>query len=271
MTRKTLAKASGVSERYLAQLEAGRGNVSILLLRRIARALNLSLHTLVVDGPEPSAEWLNAAELLRGLSPARLQQAHQTLLEKFASQDTNARLSRIALIGLRGAGKSTLGGLLGERLDVPFLELDRIIEQENGLTLGAIFDLYGQAGFHRLERQCLERILERYPRFVLATGGGLVAEHATYEKLLSMCFTVWLRATPQEHMNRVIAQGDRRPMAANPQAMADLRRILAGREPLYARADVAIDTTEKTVQEVLQELLKTVRPGEQDSGTHIAV
>jgi XRE family transcriptional regulator, aerobic/anaerobic benzoate catabolism transcriptional regulator len=263
MTRKQLAKASGVSERYLAQLESGKGNVSILLLRRISAALKLSLDALVADGPERSADWVSAVEILRHLSPGQLQQAHQTLMEKFASQETNGRLSRVALIGLRGAGKSTLGGVLAERLDVPFLELDRVIEQENGLTLGAIFDLYGQAGFHRLERQCLEHVLERYPRFVLATGGGLVAERSTYDALLAQCYTVWLRATPEEHMNRVIAQGDKRPMAANPQAMADLRRILAGREPLYARADLTLETTGKTVQEVLQELLQAVHPGVQ--------
>jgi XRE family transcriptional regulator, aerobic/anaerobic benzoate catabolism transcriptional regulator len=258
LSRKALAQASKVSERYLAQLESGKGNVSILLLRQIGRALQVSLEILVAEAADTSAEWMQAAEFLRRLSSAQLQEAKLGLLERFSGEDANTRRQRIALIGLRGAGKSTLGALLAERLDVPFLELDRLIEQENGLTLGAIFDLYGQAGFHRLERQCLDRTLDRYPRFVMATGGSIVSEQSTYEKLLGRCSTVWLRATPEDHMSRVIAQGDLRPMEANPQAMDDLRRILQSREPLYARAGATIETSGKSVAEAVQLLLSCV-------------
>ena len=263
MTRKILAKDSGVSERYLAQLEGGLGNISILLLRQIARALDLRLETLIIEGPEPPVELLHTTELLRRLGPGEIRRAHQMLLKNFSSElggaDADARRSRIALIGLRGAGKSTLGAKLAARLSVPFIELDRIIEQECGVTLSVIFDLYGQSGFRRLERQCLEQILERHPRFVLSTGGSLVSEHATFERLLAACFTVWLRATPEDHMQRVIAQGDMRPMAENRESMADLRRILSVREPLYNEADIAVDTSGRSVGESFDALLKAAQ------------
>jgi len=263
MTRKILAKDSGVSERYLAQLEGGLGNISILLLRQIARALDLRLETLIIEGPEPPVELLHTTELLRRLGPGEIRRAHQMLLKNFSSElggaDADARRSRIALIGLRGAGKSTLGAKLAARLSVPFIELDRIIEQECGVTLSVIFDLYGQSGFRRLERRCLEQILERHPRFVLSTGGSLVSEHATFERLLTACFTVWLRATPEDHMQRVIAQGDMRPMAENRESMADLRRILSVREPLYNEADIAVDTSGRSVGESFDALLKAAQ------------
>ena len=270
MTRKILAKDSGVSERYLAQLEGGLGNISILLLRQIAQALDLRLDTLIMEGPEPPVELMHTTELLRRLGPGEIRRAHQMLLKNFSSElgaaDADARRSRIALIGLRGAGKSTLGAKLAKRLDVPFIELDRIIEQECGVTLGVIFDLYGQSGFRRLEQECLERVLERNSRFVLATGGSLVSEHATFERLLTACFTVWLRATPEDHMQRVIAQGDMRPMAENRESMADLRRILSVREPLYGEADVAVDTSGRSVGESFDALLKAVElPAVQES------
>jgi len=270
MTRKILAKDSGVSERYLAQLEGGLGNISILLLRQIAQALDLRLDTLIIEGPEPPVELMHTTELLRRLGPGEIRRAHQMLLKNFSSElgaaDADARRSRIALIGLRGAGKSTLGAKLAKRLDVPFIELDRIIEQECGVTLGVIFDLYGQSGFRRLEQECLERVLERNSRFVLATGGSLVSEHATFERLLTACFTVWLRATPEDHMQRVIAQGDMRPMAENRESMADLRRILSVREPLYGEADVAVDTSGRSVGESFDALLKAVElPAVQES------
>jgi XRE family aerobic/anaerobic benzoate catabolism transcriptional regulator len=188
-------------------------------------------------------------ELLRRLPGDDLKEARQLLLQHFAGVDNASRRHRIALIGLRGAGKSTLGALLGKHLEVPFLELDRLIEQQSGVAISAIFDLYGQSGFRRLELQCLEQVLERYPRFVLSTGGSLVSETATFERLLATCFTVWLRASPEEHMRRVIAQGDMRPMAHNREAMADLERILAGREPFYSKADMTIDTSGQTVEE----------------------
>jgi XRE family aerobic/anaerobic benzoate catabolism transcriptional regulator len=263
MTRKILAKDSGVSERYLAQLEGGLGNISILLLRQIAQALDLRLETLITEGPEPPVELMHTTELLRRLGPGEIRRAHQMLLKNFSSElgatDVNARRSRIALIGLRGAGKSTLGAKLAGRLGVPFIELDRVIEQESGVALSVIFDLYGQSGFRRLERRCLEQIFERHPRFVLATGGSLVSEHGTFERLLAACFTVWLRATPEDHMQRVIAQGDMRPMAENRESMADLRRILSVREPLYNEADIAVETSGRSLGESFDAILKAVQ------------
>jgi XRE family transcriptional regulator, aerobic/anaerobic benzoate catabolism transcriptional regulator len=243
MTRKLLARDSGVSERYLAQLETGQGNISILLLRQIASALDIPVELLVLEGPEPPVDLVHTTEFLRRLPPAELGEARRILVQHFGGVDLTARRGRIALIGLRGAGKSTLGASLADRLEVPFLELDRLIEQESGVALSAIFDLYGQSGFRRLERRCLDQVIEHYPRFVMATGGSLVSEPATFERLLTMCFTVWLRATPEEHMQRVIAQGDMRPMNDNRESMSDLRRILEVREPLYRKADLIIDTS----------------------------
>ncbi|MFZ0912293.1 MAG: helix-turn-helix transcriptional regulator [Candidatus Korobacteraceae bacterium] len=259
MTRKILARDSGVSERYLAQLESGRGNISILLLRQIAQALDTPLQALVLDGPEPPVDLVHTTEFLRRLPAAELVEARRLLVEHFGGVDLDARRGRIALVGLRGAGKSTLGAMLADRLETPFLELDRLIEQESGVSLSVIFDLYGQSGFRRLERRVLDQVIERYPRFVLATGGSLVSEPATFERLLTMCFTVWLRATPEEHMLRVIAQGDMRPMADNRESMSDLRRILDVREPLYRKADASIDTSGGSVEETLEILQQSIR------------
>jgi XRE family transcriptional regulator, aerobic/anaerobic benzoate catabolism transcriptional regulator len=254
MTRKILAHDSGVSERYLAQLETGQGNISILLLRQIAQALDTPLRALVLDGPEPPVDLVHTTEFLRRLPATELAEARRLLVEHFGGVDLDARRGRIALIGLRGAGKSTLAVMLADRIEAPFLELDRLIEQESGVSLGVIFDLYGQSGFRRLERRVLDQVIERYPRFVLATGGSLVSEPATFERLLTMCFTVWLRATPEDHMQRVIAQGDMRPMADNRESMSDLRRILDVRESLYRKADASIDTSSASAQESLEML-----------------
>ncbi len=258
MTRKILANDSGVSERYLAQLESGQGNISILLLRDIARALDVPVEALVYSGPEPSIDLVHTTEFLRRLNPGELEEARRILVQHFGGDDVAARRSRIALIGLRGAGKSTLGAMLAERLSVPFLELDRLIEQESGLSLSTIFDLYGQSGFRRTERRCLDEVLDRYPRFVLATGGSLVSEPATFERLLTTCYTVWLHASPEDHMQRVIAQGDMRPMADNREATEDLRRILEVREPLYRKADLNIDTTAQTATDCIDQILSAV-------------
>ncbi len=255
MTRKLLARDSGVSERYLAQLETGQGNISILLLRQIANALDIPVEAIVLEGAEPPVDLVHTTEFLRRLPMADLAAARRLLVQQFGGVDLEARRGRIALIGLRGAGKSTLGAMLAERLEVPFLELDRLIEQESGVALSAIFDLYGQSGFRRMERRCLDEVIERYPRFVLATGGSLVSEPATFERLLTMCFTVWLRAMPEEHMQRVIAQGDMRPMADNREAMSDLRRILEVREPLYRKADVSLDTSETGPEQAAERLI----------------
>ena len=259
MTRKQLARDSGVSERYLAQIESGKGNISVLVLRRLAKALGMSVEVLLLEGPEPPLELTHTVEFLRRLSLDNLKLARQMLLHQFGGIDPAARHRRIALIGLRGAGKSSLGAALAERLGMPFLELDRLIEQESGLTLGLIFEFHGQSGFRRFERQCLENAIQRYTCFVMATGGSLVSEAGTFERLLSSCFTVWLKASHEEHMQRVIAQGDMRPMSDNRDAMSELKRILSEREALYAKADIQIDTAGKSVGESLEMLAFALR------------
>jgi XRE family aerobic/anaerobic benzoate catabolism transcriptional regulator len=258
MTRKILAKDSGVSERYLAQLETGQGNASLSILRRLARALDVPIGALISDAPEPPVELTRTIELLRRLEPEQLSDALALLVGAFGDADAAGRARRIALIGLRGAGKTTLGALLAERLGVPFVELDREIERESGVSLATIFDFYGQAGFRRMERRCLDRVIEEHPAFVLATGGSIVSEPSTFERLLAACRTVWLKAAPAEHMERVVAQGDMRPMSGNRESMADLQRILAGREPLYRRADAEVETGGKSIAAAVDELLAAV-------------
>jgi XRE family aerobic/anaerobic benzoate catabolism transcriptional regulator len=249
MTRKILARDSGVSERYLAQLESGHGNISIILLRQIAQAMGLPLVDLVRDGAARPVELALLLQTLERLAPAELAQARTLLAGTFGGATSEGRRRRVALIGLRGAGKSTLGRLLATARGVPFIELDREIERESGLALSEIFDLYGQASFRRFERRCLETVIERDKAAVIATGGSIVSEPGTFDLLLAACFTVWLKAAPEEHMGRVLAQGDTRPMAENEAAMDDLRRILAGREALYSKADAVVDTAGKTVEE----------------------
>ena len=258
MTRKILARDSKVSERYLAQLEAGHGNISIGLLRQIAHAMGLPLADLVRQEPDRPVELALLIQTLGRLKPKELSQARKLLTDAFGTVVESERRHRIALIGLRGAGKSTLGARLAKAQDMPFIELDREIERESGTTLAEVFDLYGQSAYRRYERRALETVIERNDRAVIATGGSIVTEPATFDLLLSACFTVWLTAAPEEHMSRVLAQGDYRPMAGNEEAMDDLRRILATRNALYAKADATVDTAGKTVDECLQELKATV-------------
>jgi XRE family transcriptional regulator, aerobic/anaerobic benzoate catabolism transcriptional regulator len=231
MTRRILAAQSGVSERYISAVEAGTGNGSILLLRALAAALNVDLRALLEDEADPTAPHI-----------ARGANYHD----------------RIALIGLRGAGKSTLGPLLAERLGAPFLELDQEIETEAGLGLGEIMELHGQAGFRRLERRVLDRLIAANAKAVIAAGGGIVAEPATFARLLEACLAVWIKAAPEEHMQRVIGQGDLRPMRDNRRSMADLRAILASREALYARADIQLETTSRGIDETLAALVSAI-------------
>ena len=257
MTRKILAQHSGVSERYLAQLETGQGNMSIVLLRQVARAMGVPLEELVREAPDRPVELALLAEAMARLKPQELAQARQMLTEAFGALAEDRR-RRVALIGLRGAGKSTLGRALAERRGVAFVELDREVERLSGVPLAEIFDLYGQPAFRRYERRALEAVLERHGDVVIATGGSLVSEPGTFELLLATCFTVWLKARPDEHMGRVVAQGDMRPMAGNAEAMADLRRILVGREALYAKADAVVDTSGRSPEESVAALAAAV-------------
>jgi XRE family transcriptional regulator, aerobic/anaerobic benzoate catabolism transcriptional regulator len=258
MTRSTLARDSGVSERYLAQLEIGQGNFSILLLRKVALAIDIPLSELVNDGPQPTVEYALLLEKLRRLKPAELAAAASVLSNRFT--DGGGRYQRIALIGVRGAGKTTLGRMLAQRLRMPFVELTKEIEAEVGASVSEIFELLGQAAYRRYERRVLERILKTKPRAVIATGGGLVSQPSTFERLLDCCYTVWLQAPPKEVMSRKAKQGDYRARAglAEAEAMADLRRIVKQRKALYGKADTALDTTGKSIESTVDELVDIV-------------
>jgi XRE family transcriptional regulator, aerobic/anaerobic benzoate catabolism transcriptional regulator len=260
MSRKILSKASRVSERYLAELERGAGNASLLVLRQIADALGVEVAHLVGDLPEQPIDLTLALHQLERLSPADLAEARRLLAQRFGKQSVSTR-GRIALVGLRGAGKTTLGQRAAQALSVPFVELDREVERASGMELSEIFATHGQAMYRRLERQCLETIVERFERVVVATGGSLVTEPATYDLLLSSCLVVWLSAKPDEHMGRVLAQGDLRPMAEGPQAMDDLKIILESRAALYARADAEVSTSDRSEAQALDDLLAAIARG----------
>jgi len=225
---------------------------------------------LIDDRPERSIENLLMTQLIDRLTPAQVAEARDFLLSRFGGATAGMRRGRVALIGLRGGGKSTLGPLLAAALDCPFIELDREIEQQSGMALAEIFEMFGQSTFRRMERAALERALQTHPRVVLATGGSLVTEPGTYELLSSSCRTVWLKADPEEHMRRVVEQGDLRPMANNDRAMDDLVAILTSREPLYAKADLILDTAGKTPDQSLQELLGLLGCSEQGAGRRYA-
>lgn len=253
LTRKMMAREADVSERHLAQLEAGEGNISIVLLRRIAGTLHVSLAELFAAEAEAPHEKVLIQRFLERLPAHRVEDAMIRLLREFGDEEA-ARRKRVALIGLRGAGKSTLGLQLGQEMNVPFIELDREIEKDTGMPLGEIFSLYGQTGYRSIERRSLERVLHEQKQAILSIGGGVVSEKETYDYLLSNCYTVWIKARPEEHMARVIAQGDLRAIAGGNQAMEDLRRILEAREPLYRKADMYLDTSGISVDESFAKL-----------------
>jgi XRE family aerobic/anaerobic benzoate catabolism transcriptional regulator len=244
MTRKAVALAADVSERHLANLEYGEGNVSILLLLQVAQALQSPLVELLGDETTRSPEWMLIRELLHGRDEATLRLARTQLADLLGTgSSTGPRSHCVALIGLRGAGKSTLGQMLADDLDYPFVELSREIEKFAGCSVSEIQGLYGQNAYRRYERRAVEEAIQIYPEAVLATPGGLVSDAATFNLLLGHCTTVWLRADPEDHMNRVRAQGDLRPMAASAEAMEDLKTILAGRSPFYEKAQLTVNTS----------------------------
>jgi XRE family aerobic/anaerobic benzoate catabolism transcriptional regulator len=258
MTRKQLAHEAGVSERHLAQLEGGEGNVSIVLLRRITTALNVPLENLFAAKTETPNETELIERFLHRLPSNRVQDVVSRLVREFGKEETSRR-NRIALIGLRGAGKSTLGALIAREMKIPFIELDREIEKDAGMPLAEIFSLYGQSGYRRIEKRALDRVVLESDRAVISVGGGVVSEKETYDSLLANCYTIWIQAEPEEHMSRVIAQGDFRAMADNDEAMEDLRRILEAREPLYRKADLQLDTASESVEQSFSKLKKALK------------
>ncbi|WP_280982560.1 helix-turn-helix transcriptional regulator [Bradyrhizobium sp. ISRA463] len=259
MSRKVLAKVSGISERYIAQLESGKGNVSIVLLRRVAGAMGAHLEDLIPSS-EPVPDWAVIRDLLRKASPNQIAQAKDILAGGSLSAPRRASFSGIALIGLRGAGKTTLGRMLAKKIGWSFVELNKEIEAQNGLSVAEIIALYGQEGFRRMEQAALTQLLARKEPMVLATGGGIVSEPLTFDLILSSFYTIWLKAEPEEHMARVRRQGDLRPMADDRSAMAELRNILVSREPLYARASAVVDTAGLSVDAAAARLIDSVRP-----------
>ena len=267
ITRKALSIAADVSERHLANLEYGVGNASILVLLQVSQALQCPLAELLGDVTTSSPEWLLIRELLERRDEATLRRVRVTIGEMLgtggergsAAGRSRVRSAQIALIGLRGAGKSTLGALLAEDLGFPFVELSREIEKFAGCSISEIQALYGQNAYRRYERRALEEAIQIYPEAVIATPGGLVSDAATFNLLLSHCTTVWLKASAEDHMQRVLAQGDTRPMAASREAMDDLKSILAGRAAFYSKADLQLDTSALPLEATFQALRKLVR------------
>jgi XRE family aerobic/anaerobic benzoate catabolism transcriptional regulator len=263
MTRKAAALAADVSERHLANLEYGIGNASILVLLQVAQALQCSLAELIGDVTTSSPEWLLLRELLERRDEATLRRVREAVGQMLGTGGGNAgrtaRSPRVALVGLRGAGKSTLGAMLAEDLGFPFVELSREIEKFAGCSISEIQGLYGQNAYRRYERRALEEAIQIYPEAVIATPGGIISDAATFNLLLAHCTTVWLQAAPEDHMARVTAQGDLRPMAASREAMDDLKGILAGRAAFYSKAELHVDTSAQELAATFALLRASVR------------
>ena len=264
MTRKALSLATEVSERHLANLEYGVGNASILILLQVSQALQCSLGELVGDVTTSSPEWLMIREMLEQRDEDTLRRARVAIGELLGTggahgEGKSQRSSRVALVGLRGAGKSTLGNMLAEDLGFPFVELSREIEKFAGCSISEIQALYGQSAYRRYERRALEETIQIYPEAVIATPGGIVSDPATFNQLLAHCTTVWLQASPEDHMKRVIAQGDTRPMKATREAMKDLKSILAGRAAFYSKAEIQLDTSAQSLEDTCTTLRRVVR------------
>jgi XRE family aerobic/anaerobic benzoate catabolism transcriptional regulator len=259
-TRKALAQLADVSERHVANVESGVGNASIQFLRQLATVLNCTLAEMIGDETASSPEWLMIREILRGRNDEELAKARTALAGMFdAPTSDSARRQRVALIGLRGAGKSSLGQMLADHWMVPFIELSRQIETLAGCSIAEIHALYGPNAYRRYERRALEETVRNFPRAVIATPGGVVSDPATFNLLLSHCYTVWLKASPEDHMGRVVAQGDTRPMSGNKEAMEDLKQILDSRAQFYSKADQTFDTSEMTQEASFVGLLDTLR------------
>jgi XRE family transcriptional regulator, aerobic/anaerobic benzoate catabolism transcriptional regulator len=256
LTRKSLATSADVSERHLANLEYGTGNASILILLQVANALQCSLSELLGDVTTSNPEWLMIREQLAKSDEATLRQVRLAIAGLLGANGGQVRSHRVALIGLRGAGKSTLGQRLADDLGYPFVELNRDIEKLAGCSVNEIQALYGMNAYRRYERRALEALIQSHPKAVVATPGGMVSDPATFNLLLSSCTTVWLKAEPEDHMQRVIAQGDMRPMGSSKEAMDDLKQILKGRAAFYSKADVTINTSAQAIEPTF-ELLNT--------------
>lgn len=255
MTRKALSVAADVSERHLANLEQGQGNVSVLVLLQLTQALECSMAEVVGDITTSSPEWLMIRDMLSHKDEAVLRMARMAMGKALgASAKAPQKSQRIALIGLRGAGKSTLGRMLATELGYAFVELSTEIEKFAGCSIAEIQALYGQNAYRRYERRALEESIQIYPEAVIATPGGLVSDVANFNDVLTHCTTVWLKATPEDHMKRVIAQGDMRPMANNKEAMQDLKEILKGREAFYSKADLVVDTSAQSLTDTFEVL-----------------
>lgn len=254
--RRVLSEKSGVSPRYLAQLEAGEGNISIGLLQKVAHALDHKIEWLVGEDDPWTSDALQVADLFRTATADIQAKVLATLAPGSSAQ---MRGHRVCLVGLRGAGKSTLGRKAGRLLGVPFVELNREIEEQSGMPVDEVMAFYGQEGYRRLEAQALSRVIATHDTMILAVAGGIVAEPETYNSLLSHFHTIWVKATPAEHMARVRDQGDERPMAGNPEAMDQLKSILTSREALYDKALAQLDTSGRSEQESLDELVTMIR------------
>lgn len=253
--RRELSERSGVSPRYLAQLETGEGNISVLLLQRVAAALDLKIEELLSEAGTLSDDTQRVARLYQQ-APADIQGRVRGLLAP--QNGAGMRAGRICLVGLRGAGKSTLGQRAAEALRIPFVELKTEIENRVGMPVAEIMGLYGQDGYRALEAESVEAVVQAHERVIMAVGGGLVEEADTYQRLCSWFHTIWIRTSPAEHMERVRGQGDLRPMAGNPQAMEQLKSLLAARTPMYAQALAQVDTSNRPEQSSVNDVLTVI-------------
>jgi XRE family aerobic/anaerobic benzoate catabolism transcriptional regulator len=260
MSRRQLAQESGTSERYLAQIESGAGNPSVLVMRAIADALEMPMFELLPQTGGVAAPYARIIDLLGRAPPSDLASIAELIERQLAHAAATDRAHRIGLVGLRGGGKSTLGKMLAEKLGVPFVELDRMVEQQYGASIPLLIEMSGVATFRRHERACLERVIAENEAAVIATAGGIVSNPETYGLLLRRTHTVWISAQPEEHMSRVMKQGDFRPMAKNREAMADLHAILESRRADYARAETTLDTSGASIQQSFAKLAKLVAP-----------